>query len=80
MFKRMLAAHVCTQQEAADRYRICADCDNITMVGTCRLCGCFLRAKTKLRAAGCPLEKWVPIEFTHADVHESDDPSYHNDI
>lgn len=28
---------------------------------TCKKCGCFMREKTKLAEAGCPIGKWGPV-------------------
>ena len=42
---------------SADRMKICTDCEHFT--GTkCDQCGCFMRAKTKIPQARCPLGKW----------------------
>lgn len=80
MFKKLLAAHICTKEEAKTRYDICTKCDNLTILKTCKLCGCFCPAKTKLRATSCPIDKWLPIEFKPTDTHYSDDPNYHDSI
>lgn len=41
------------------RMDTCKSCDELNKtLMTCRQCGCFMVAKTKLRGASCPLEKW----------------------
>jgi hypothetical protein len=47
------------KEEAARRYDICKQCDRLykpTM--TCKECGCFMKIKTKIKFASCPLRKW----------------------
>ena len=44
---------------ADDRLSICKSCPElIKATTTCKKCGCFMAAKTKLEAAACPLGKW----------------------
>ena len=41
------------------RYDICKECDRfISLTTTCKECGCFMIAKTKMTSATCPLDKW----------------------
>ncbi len=40
------------------RMKVCLDCDRLTPIKTCKECGCFMVAKTKLTDATCPLGKW----------------------
>lgn len=41
------------------RYSICKACPELIKVTkTCKKCGCFMAAKTKIEAATCPLGKW----------------------
>ncbi len=41
------------------RYEICKSCDQlISLTAQCKECGCFMRLKTKLKPATCPLGKW----------------------
>jgi hypothetical protein len=48
-----------TKQLVEDRLAICRECPffNKITVG-CNKCGCFLRMKTKLVNAVCPIGKW----------------------
>jgi membrane protease subunit (stomatin/prohibitin family) len=40
------------------RYSICENCPHLTVAKTCTQCGCFMPAKTRLKHAVCPIEKW----------------------
>jgi hypothetical protein len=41
------------------RYNICKSCPElIKLTKTCKKCGCFMSAKTKLKYAACPINKW----------------------
>ena len=57
-----------TPEEAANRYSICKACPEfIGLTKQCKKCGCFMKFKTKLQAAECPIHKWeaaepVPLE------------------
>lgn len=47
------------KEEAKRRFAICQECPRFFKpTGTCRECGCFMRVKTQLEHATCPLEKW----------------------
>jgi len=42
-----------------ERFRICLACPRIIhATGQCMECGCFMKAKTQLEEAKCPLGKW----------------------
>lgn len=44
---------------AKNRLEICKACPELIKLTTqCKKCGCFMTAKTKLKAAQCPLGKW----------------------
>lgn len=40
------------------RRELCAVCPERTERNTCKVCGCYLPAKTELARESCPLEKW----------------------
>ena len=41
------------------RLKICKGCPElIQLTTTCKKCGCFMAAKTKLQGATCPIGKW----------------------
>jgi hypothetical protein len=41
------------------RLAICRTCEHFKpKLEKCRLCGCFMRLKTELENARCPIEKW----------------------
>lgn len=42
-----------------NRLNICKACPElIKLTTTCKKCGCFMVAKTKLQGAACPIGKW----------------------
>lgn len=42
-----------------ERYSICESCPElIVLTKQCKKCGCFMKTKTKLKNATCPLLKW----------------------
>lgn len=45
--------------KAKERRDICQKCElrNETL-NVCTICGCFIKAKTKLKKSSCPMEKW----------------------
>lgn len=48
-----------SDDEAGKRFSICLSCPSLNQTTkTCKECGCFMAAKTKLKAATCPLNKW----------------------
>ena len=40
------------------RWEHCKGCTFLTYRNTCRKCGCFMKVKTKIRGAKCPLGIW----------------------
>jgi hypothetical protein len=47
------------EQVAQSRLDVCMGCDFlIKKTTTCKKCGCFMLAKTKLEKATCPIGKW----------------------
>lgn len=48
-----------SEEEAGRRLSICNSCPElINLTKTCKKCGCFMGAKTKLQKALCPMGKW----------------------
>ena len=46
-------------ETAKSRLDICLGCEHlIQLTKTCKKCGCFMQAKTKLKEATCPIGKW----------------------
>jgi hypothetical protein len=43
---------------AKERMSICVDCQNFTIMHTCKLCGCFMSAKVRSVSAKCDIDKW----------------------
>jgi len=44
-------------EEVARRRAICLDCEQWDD-GRCRICGCFLAAKIRMKTEHCPIAKW----------------------
>ncbi len=45
--------------EAQTRYDVCKPCENfIALTSQCKLCGCLMKMKVKLKTATCPDGKW----------------------
>ena len=45
--------------EIDTRWDMCQACEHFFKpTGTCKECGCFMKLKTKLKAATCPVGKW----------------------
>ena len=48
-----------SEDVANGRFAICETCPSLLKVTSqCKECGCFMKLKTKLPAAVCPLGKW----------------------
>jgi tetratricopeptide (TPR) repeat protein len=45
------------RDERDKRLDICRDCEHYTGI-RCKICGCFVAAKTWLRHEACPVDKW----------------------
>ena len=48
-----------SDEDAEARFSICQACPElIKLTSQCKKCGCFMKAKTTLESAKCPLGKW----------------------
>jgi hypothetical protein len=53
---------VVSDEQREARFDICKSCDYYFSPTTnCKLCGCFMSAKTYLPESECPLKKWIKI-------------------
>jgi len=43
---------------AKKRANICVSCDKLRKNKTCKLCGCYVPAKTRSIKSICPIKKW----------------------
>jgi hypothetical protein len=41
-----------------ERLDICSKCEFLDISKYCKVCGCFLPAKTYFKNFSCPIEKW----------------------
>lgn len=58
---------------AGARFEICLSCPElIQLTKTCKKCGCFMEAKTRLPHASCPIHKWEIVK-TNVSTGEIDD-------
>ena len=49
-------------ETAENRMETCLNCEFlIKLTKTCKKCGCFMQAKTKLADASCPVGKWGAV-------------------
>jgi hypothetical protein len=49
-----------SEEVQKERYDICTQCPEfVKLTGQCKQCGCFMKAKTRLAGASCPLNKWL---------------------
>lgn len=47
------------ETHANARLEICLSCEHYNkIIGNCKLCGCFVKAKTKIKGSECPIKKW----------------------
>lgn len=61
-FEEAAQNNIVSDEVQQERYNICLDCTNLYKpTSTCKLCGCFMKAKTKLRKASCPIKKWTSL-------------------
>ncbi len=53
--RKVLAPRELTEK----RLKICSECPRLFKpTYTCKECGCFMKIKTKILGASCPLGKW----------------------
>ena len=51
----------------------CAACDRLFRpTFTCKECGCFMKVKTRLAGASCPLGKWGSVSGDDVPLEEID--------
>jgi len=49
--------------DAYERVKVCESCDKyLKMAKICGECKCFVPAKSRLRYATCPLDKWEILD------------------
>lgn len=52
---------VVSAEVATERYSICESCPKFTEEFRCTECGCFMKKKTQLASASCPIGKWQAV-------------------
>lgn len=56
------------KDERNRRYAICKACPDLLPTGNCKHCGCFMKVKTKLKCAECPIGKWDSVDCEDDDL------------
>jgi hypothetical protein len=49
------------------RIDTCKSCENLTKLNICKLCGCFMPFKVRLKGVSCPAGKWLSYDETIKD-------------
>ena len=53
------------EETKTKRLDLCLGCEHLIKVTTtCKKCGCFMKEKTKLAHASCPVGKWDAVTVT----------------
>jgi len=48
-----------TNEKSSERFNICKSCPElIKFTSQCKKCGCFMKVKTTMEYASCPIGKW----------------------
>lgn len=48
-----------SEEKSSNRFDICKTCPELVkFTSQCKKCGCFMKVKTKLEKAECPVGKW----------------------
>jgi hypothetical protein len=56
------------------RYNICLGCEDlINLTKMCKHCGCFMKVKTQLPHAECPLKKWAKVVPSITEIGSIED-------
>jgi len=45
-------------EDVDHRWELCQACEFLTPANRCEKCGCFMKLKTKIKGAKCPIGKW----------------------
>lgn len=54
-----MPAEYVSEEIAEHRWNICKTCPELTKIThQCKLCGCFMILKTKLKKGSCPMGHW----------------------
>lgn len=47
------------EEDRNARLEICRTCEHFSSMQFCKLCGCYMPAKTYMPGQSCPMRKWV---------------------
>lgn len=60
-----LMSHIKVSEEVrTERLDVCKTCDQFHKSEFCKLCGCYMPAKSWLPHSSCPMKKWLPIQIS----------------
>ena len=57
-----------TADQVAERLEICGSCEHYTADDRCTQCGCYMKVKSTLTTASCPIGKWQEVKLDE-EVH-----------
>lgn len=50
---------------SAERFATCLACEHLyKLTHSCKKCGCFMKVKTTLSKAACPINKWTTYTYS----------------
>ncbi len=49
---------IASGEQQATRWAICLACEHLEGESRCRICGCYMKAKTAMAQERCPIAKW----------------------
>jgi hypothetical protein len=61
LFSDMFRKNFSVEEVSKERLEICKSCENLKSMNRCKICGCFMDAKTKLARFSCPIGKWKEV-------------------
>lgn len=61
IFSDIFRKNISTEKISKERMDICKQCENLIALNRCKVCGCFMDAKTKLNRFSCPIGKWKEV-------------------
>lgn len=66
---------------AKARLDICKACEHFKeRTGQCKLCNCFMKVKTTLRSASCPIKKWTNESTSGNEPRQGNREAEHNPV
>lgn len=60
-----------SDEERNQRYDLCKNCEEFTMMRTCKICNCIMPMKTYWGNTECPKGKWGKIKTELDDIERN---------